>query len=258
MASLPIRGRRVGQLEERHVVLDDVVHLGNVNLRVAQRPGQILVDLQDHQVSGFHQLLLDHQREGERHIAALVGRRGRAPKDVEVVARGVELAAGGLMEVVGDVRHAALGVDFAVGCAIKPVLHEEMAGHLRLEDEIVQPQRQADPDRHVFQAVAMPAQLGQQAVRLRGRHGRADGLVRMDERDGFGKGEQFLPVKLLWIHASAPGIPAWPQGPCDWITSRHPAGQALSPASAVAAFSNDPAPITCPPPIHHLPATPRR
>ena len=78
--------------------------------------------------------------------------------------------------------------------AVEPVLHEEMPGHLRLQDKVVLAQGQADPDRHAGEAIAVVAKLAEQAGRLRSGHGDADGLVRLHQRHRFGYREKLLPI----------------------------------------------------------------
>ena len=86
-----------------------------MDLGIAEDPGKVLVDLEDDQVGGLNELLLDHQAGGKGHVATVVGGRGGAPEDVEVLAGGMQLAGGGGVEVVGDVGRATLWVDLAVG-----------------------------------------------------------------------------------------------------------------------------------------------
>ena len=98
------------------------------------------------------------------------------------------------MQVVGNIRHAPLRMHLAVRRTVEPVLDEEMPGHLRVHGRNRTAQRQAHPDVHIFQAVAVVAQFGQQARRFGGRHGHANGLVRLHQGHGLGDGAQFLAV----------------------------------------------------------------
>jgi len=77
-----------------------------------------------------------------------------------MVARRLQLDPRRRVEIVRNVRCSPLGVDLAIGRAVKPILDEKVSRHLGLQNKVVQTERQTNPDGHVFDAVFVLAQFG--------------------------------------------------------------------------------------------------
>jgi len=122
-------------LDQGDCILDNVVHLRDVDVGIPQRTREILVYLKD-DCSGrtYHRLFIG-EAEREGHVAILVGRSGSSPEDVGRI--DLRLLEAALVQVVGEECDCSAWMGPVGVLAVIPGLVQEMPFHLGLQEIVV-------------------------------------------------------------------------------------------------------------------------